>query len=207
MIQDWKYLRYLRYLYGVKAWQSARCEPFIKESQKYLKTHRVSSLQQRCEKVIQGSLSLYWYNTVVFLEKGNQEVTRPFLPFIRGRDADSSQQAPSGPQQLQQLAAHCSCCHSLCQTDTLLPRVFGENWNAFRQYIKDRFFFSHSWVLLSSQFHSPRSQECNAEISQVFLVIWIELTHFYNGYQFLIKSFCVNCQKKNIERKITLLQS
>lgn len=26
--------------------------------------------------------------------KGNQEVTRPFLPFIRGRDADSSQQAP-----------------------------------------------------------------------------------------------------------------
>lgn len=137
--------------------------------------------------------------------KGNQEVTRPFLPFIRGRDADSSQQAPSGPQQLQQLAAHCSCCHSLCQTDTLLPQVFGENWNAFRQYIKDRFFFSHSWVLLSSQFHSPRSQECNAEISQVFLVIWIELTHFYNGYQFLIKSFCVNCQKKNIERKITLL--
>lgn len=112
---------------------------------------------------------------------------------------------PSGPQQLQQLAAHCSCCHSLCQTDTLLPQVFGENWNAFRQYIKDRFFFSHSWVLLSSQFHSPRSQECNAEISQVFLVIWIELTHFYNGYQFLIKSFCVNCQKKNIERKITLL--
>lgn len=154
---------------------------------------------------IQGSLSLYWYNTVVFLEKGNQEVTRPFLPFIRGRDADSSQQAPSGPQQLQQLAAHCSCCHSLCQTDTLLPQVFGENWNAFRQYIKDRFFFSHSWVLLSSQFHSPRSQECNAEISQVFLVIWIELTHFYDGYQFLIKSFCVNCQKKNIERKITLL--
>lgn len=137
--------------------------------------------------------------------KGNQEVTRPFLPFIRGRDADSSQQAPSGPQQLQQLAAHCSCCHSLCQTDTLLLQVFGENWNAFRQYIKDRFFFSHSWVLLSSQFHSPRSQECNAEISQVFLVIWIELTHFYNGYQFLIKSFCVNCQKKNIERKITLL--
>lgn len=108
---------------------------------------------------------------------------------------------PSGPQQLQQLAAHCSCCHSLCQTDTLLPQVFGENWNAFRQYIKDRFFFSHSWVLLSSQFHSPRSQECNAEISQVFLVIWIELTHFYNGYQFLIKSFCVNCQKKNIEWK------
>lgn len=108
---------------------------------------------------------------------------------------------PSGPQQLQQLAAHCSCCHSLCQTDTLLPQVFGENWNAFRQYIKDRFFFSHSWVLLSSQFHSPRSQECNAEISQVFLVIWIELTHFYNGYQFLIKSVCVNCQKKNIERK------
>lgn len=137
--------------------------------------------------------------------KGNQEVTRPFLPFIRGRDADSSQQAPSGPQQLQQLAAHCSCCHSLCQTDTLLPQVFGENWNAFRQYIKDRFFFSHSWVLLSSQFHSPRSQECNAEISQVFLVIWIELTHFYNGYQFLIKSFCVNCQKKNTERKITSL--
>lgn len=137
--------------------------------------------------------------------KGNQEVTRPFLPFIRGRDADSSQQAPSGPQQLQQLAAHCSCCHSLCQTDTLLPQVFGENWNAFRQYIKDRFFFSHSWVLLSSQFHSPRSQECNAEISQVFLVIGIELTHFYNGYQFLIKSFCVNCQKKNTERKITLL--
>lgn len=137
--------------------------------------------------------------------KGNQEVTRPFLPFIRGRDADSSQQTPSGPQQLQQLAAHCSCCHSLCQTDTLLPQVFGENWNAFRQYIKDRFFFSHSWVLLSSQFHSPRSQECNAEISQVFLVIWIELTHFYNGYQFLIKSFCVNCQKKNTERKITSL--
>lgn len=31
---------------------------------------------------------------MVFLEKGNQEVTRPFLPFIRGRDADSSQQAP-----------------------------------------------------------------------------------------------------------------
>lgn len=137
--------------------------------------------------------------------KGNQEVTRPFLPFIRGRDADSSQQAPSGPQQLQQLAAHCSCCHSLCQTDTLLPQVFGENWNAFRQYIKDCFFFSHSWVLLSSQFHSPRSQECNAEISQVFFVIWIELTHFYDDYQFLIKSFCVNCQKKNIERKITLL--
>lgn len=137
--------------------------------------------------------------------KGNQEVTRPFLPFIRGRDADSSQQAPSGPQQLQQLAAHCSCCHSLCQTDTLLPQVFGGNWNAFRQYIKDRFFFSHSWVLLSSQFHSPRSQECNAEISQVFFVIWIELTHFYDDYQFLIKSFCVNCQKKNIERKITLL--
>lgn len=122
-----------------------------------------------------------------------------------GRDADSSQQAPSGPQQLQQLAAHCSCCHSLCQTDTLLPQVFGENWNAFRQYIKDRFFFSHSWVLLSSQFHSPRSQECNAEISQFFLVIWIELTHFYDDYQFLIKSFCVNCQKKNTERKITLL--
>lgn len=205
MIQDWKYLRYLRYLYGVKAWQSARCEPFIKESQKYLKTHRVSSLQQRSEKVIQGSLSLYWYNTVVFLEKRKPGSDTPISAIHQGGGMQTvASRPPSGPQQLQQLAAHCSCCHSLCQTDTLLPQVFGENWNAFRQYIKDRFFFSHSWVLLSSQFHSPRSQECNAEISQVFFVIWIELTHFYDDYQFLIKSFCVNCQKKNIERKITL---
>lgn len=137
--------------------------------------------------------------------KGNQEVTRPFLPFIRGRDADSSQQAP----------LWASTTAAVGSPLLLLPLIMSDRhpatagfWGELKciQTIHQRcFFFSHSWVLLSSQFHSPRSQECNAEISQVFFVIWIELTHFYDDYQFLIKSFCVNCQKKNIERKITLL--
>lgn len=78
----------------MKAQQSSRCEPLIKESQRYLKTHRVSGLQHRCEQVIQGSFLLYWYNTSVFLEKRKPESDTPLSAIHQGRDADSSQQPP-----------------------------------------------------------------------------------------------------------------